>query len=145
MNKIYERFGQFLIIVGVAGFIAASILSFTAYAGFDKGALPAAAFFFVVIGLVFCFPTLLQEADGGVSTMRVIVLTVVMVFAIIHVKIGWTAGSFTDFKIDNTWIYILGLAFGSKAFQKFAEEGGGKGKKKEGAEAGGGDGGGATP
>ena len=54
--------------------------------------------------------------------MRVIVFAVVMVFVFIYVKLGWTAGTFEEFTIDSTWIYILGIAFGSKAIQKFAEE-----------------------
>ena len=54
--------------------------------------------------------------------MRIIVFVVVMVFAIVHLRIGWTAGTFKDFQIDQTWVYILGLAFGSKAFQRFTEK-----------------------
>ena len=54
--------------------------------------------------------------------MRVVVLIVVLVFAVVYIKLGWIAGSFEQFTIDTSWIYILGLAFGSKAFQKFAEE-----------------------
>jgi hypothetical protein len=38
------------------------------------------------------------------------------------VKLGWNAGTFEEFTIDSTWVYILGVAFGSKAVQKFAEE-----------------------
>lgn len=38
-----------------------------------------------------------------------------------RIKNGWNAGSFEEFTIDQTWVYILGLAFGSKAIQKFGE------------------------
>lgn len=117
-----EKFGRSLVVLGTIGFAAASILSFTEYSRLDEGALPASSFAFIIIGMAFAFPSLLQESKGEVSTMRVIVFTVVMVFAIIYVKIGWTAGSFSEFKIDSTWVYILGLAFGSKVFQKFGEE-----------------------
>jgi hypothetical protein len=75
-----------------------------------------------MIGMCFYFPSLLEESKGEVSTMRVVVFAVVMVFVFIYVKIGWNAGLFEEFKIDSTWVYILGLAFGSKAIQKFAEE-----------------------
>ena len=61
------------------------------------------------------------ENKGEISTMRIIVLIVVLVFAVVYIKLGWVAGSFEEFFIDTSWIYILGLAFGSKAFQKFAE------------------------
>jgi hypothetical protein len=127
MTTLAEKFGRGLILLGAIGFGTAAILSFTDYSGFDEGALPAASFFLILIGMVFHFPTLLQEADGGISTMRVVVFAVVMVFSVIHLKIGWNAGTFKDFNIDQTWIYILGLAFGSKVFQKFGEEDGAKG------------------
>jgi hypothetical protein len=122
MTTLAEKFGRALILMGALGFMTAAALSFTDYSGLDEGALPAASFFLILIGMVFHFPTLLQEAKGEMSTMRVIVFAVVMVFCIVHLKIGWTAGSFKDFEIDNTWVYILGLAFGSKVFQKFSEE-----------------------
>ena len=114
--------GRWLIILGIAGFITAVIFSLTKYSGVDRGAIPAVSFLFVMIGMCFYFPTLLQEDKGEVSTMRVAVLAVVMVFTFIYVKLGWNAGTFENFSIDSTWIYILGLAFGSKVFQKFAEE-----------------------
>lgn len=114
--------GKYLITAGVAGLILAAILSFTIYSGVDKGAIPAVSFLFVMIGMCFYFPSLLEESKGEVSTMRVVVFAVVMVFVFIYVKIGWNAGLFEEFKIDSTWVYILGLAFGSKAIQKFAEE-----------------------
>lgn len=121
MKNLIENFGRVLIAVGAIGFIVSGILSYTDYSGLDEGAMPAASFFLILVGMTFIFPTLLQEANGGVSTMRVVVFAVVMVFSIIHLKIGWNAGSFKDFEIDNTWVYILGLAFGSKVFQKFGE------------------------
>ncbi len=123
MITLAEKFGRTLIAIGAIGFLASAILSFTEYSGLDQGALPAASFFLILIGMVFHFPTLLQEAKGEISTMRVIVFAVVMVFSVVHLKIGWNAGTFKDFQIDNTWVYILGLAFGSKVFQKFNEDG----------------------
>ena len=114
--------GRWLITLGIIGFVVAVIFSLTKYSGVDRGAIPAVSFLFVMVGMCFYFPTLLQESKGEISTMRVVVFAVVMVFCFIYVKLGWNAGSFEDFKIDSTWIYILGLAFGSKVFQKFAEE-----------------------
>lgn len=122
MTSLAKKFGRSLILLGAIGFMVAALLSFTDYSGLDEGALPAASFFLILIGMVFHFPTLLQEAKGEISTMRVIVFAVVMVFCVIHLKIGWNAGTFKDFNIDQTWIYILGLAFGSKVFQKFGED-----------------------
>ena len=114
--------GRYLIIIGVVGLVAAAIISFTIYSGIEGGAVPAISFLFIMTGMCFYFPSLLEEAKGEISTMRVIVFAVVMVFVFIYVKLGWTAGTFEEFTIDSTWIYILGIAFGSKAIQKFAEE-----------------------
>ncbi len=114
--------GKLLVIIGIAGFIVSVILSFTPLAGLDTGALPAGSFLIVMIGLAFAFPSMLEESPGAISTMRIIVFAVVMVFCVIYLKIAWSVGSLGGFTIDKTWIYILGLAFGSKVFQKFGEE-----------------------
>jgi hypothetical protein len=114
-------FGRFLIGCGIGGFFIAVIFSFTIFSGTDRGAVAAISFFFVMIGMCFYFPSMLQQGAGQESTMRVIVFAVVIVFCLIHLKLAWNAGSFEQFSIDKTWIYILGLAFGSKAIQKFAE------------------------
>lgn len=122
INFTTEQFGKWLILAGFVGFTAAIVLSFTAYSGLDQGALPSISFLVIMLGMAFHFPTMLQESGGEVSTMRIIVFGLVMVFCVIYLKISWTVGNFEDFKIDETWIYILGLAFGSKVFQKFGEE-----------------------
>lgn len=111
-----------MIAVGIIGLVAAAIVSYTVYSGLDRGALPAVSFLVLMIGIAFYFPTLLEEAKGEISTMRVVVFTIVMVFAVLYIKMGWNAGTFESFSIDKSWIYILGLAFGSKAFQKFGEK-----------------------
>jgi hypothetical protein len=54
--------------------------------------------------------------------MRFVVLAIVLVFSAITIKIGWQTSSFEDFKINTTWVYILGLAFGAKVAQTFNEE-----------------------
>ena len=120
-KKMTKYFGAFLILLSIAGFTTTAILSITDLEKVTNGTIPAISFLVLVIGLVFYFPSLLEERSGEVSTMRIIVLIVVLVFALVYIKLGWVAGSFTEFVIDTSWIYILGLAFGSKAFQRFAE------------------------
>lgn len=115
------KFGLVLIVLGTIGFLAAVIISFTAYSGMDQGALPATSFLSILIGMAFAFPSLLQDTTGGLSTMRIIVFAVVLLFCTIYLKIGWSIGKMEQFTIDQKWIYILGLAFGSKAFQRFTE------------------------
>ncbi len=122
-NFKLTNFGVVLIVAGTIGFLAAVIISFTAYSGMDQGALPAASFLSILIGIAFAFPSMLQDsATGGVSTMRIIVFAVVLLFCTIYIKIGWSVSKFEEFTIDQRWIYILGLAFGSKAFQRYGEK-----------------------
>jgi hypothetical protein len=116
-----QRFGKWLIMLGIFGFLAAVILSFTPIADLDNGAIPAGAFLCIMLGMAFHFPTMLEESKGEISTMRILVFAIVMVFCVIYLKIGWSLNNFENFSIDKTWVYILGLAFGSKVFQKFSE------------------------
>ena len=92
------------------------------------------SFVFLLLGSAFVLPGLLREKsndDQSYSTMRFVVLAIVLVFSAITIKIGWQTSSFEDFKIDSTWVYILGLAFGSKVAQTFNEEGDLKGKEED--------------
>jgi hypothetical protein len=102
-----SNFGVILIIAGTLGFLYAVIMSFTVS---------------ILLGFAFANPSMLQDTQGGLSTMRIIVFAVVLLFCTIYLKIGWSISKFEQFTIDKTWIYILGLAFGSKVFQKFGEE-----------------------
>jgi len=117
-----NKIGKLLVVIGIAGILISVVLSFTPLSGLDTGALPAGSFLIIMIGLAFAFPSMLEESPGAISTMRIIVFAVVMVFCVIYLKIAWSVGSLGGFTIDKTWIYILGLAFGSKVFQKFGEE-----------------------
>ena len=45
-----------------------------------------------------------------------------LLFCTIYLKIGWTITKLETLTIDQRWVYILGLAFGSKAFQRFSEQ-----------------------
>jgi hypothetical protein len=121
MNEL-KTFGKTLIIAGTLGFLAAVVLSFTALSGLDQGALPAASFLSIMLGIAFAYPSLLQDTQGGLSTMRIVVFAVVLLFCTIYLKIGWTITKLETLTIDQRWIYILGLAFGSKAFQRFGEK-----------------------
>ena len=135
-NFKLTSFGVGLIVFGTVGFLAAVIISFTPLSGLDQGALPAASFLAMMMGTAFAFPSMLQDpSSGGVSTMRIVVFAVVMLFCTIYLKIGWTITKLETLTIDQRWIYILGLAFGSKAFQRYSEttdaDGGGGTKSKE--------------
>ena len=116
-----QKFGFYLVVAGLIGMLASAIIGFTALRDLDSGAMPACSFLCIMIGFAFCFPTLLEEEKGQLSTMRIIVFAVVMVFCTIYIKLAWSTATFQTLKIDQSWIYILGLAFGSKVFQKFGE------------------------
>jgi len=114
-------FGMILILLGITGFTVTAWLSATDLEKVMNGTIPAVSFLVLMVGITFYFPSLLEERAKEISTMRVVVLIVVLVFATVYIKLGWVAGSYSEFVIDSSWIYILGLAFGSKAFQRFAE------------------------
>jgi hypothetical protein len=123
MKKLdLESFGKLLILLGIVGFIAAVIIYYTPLAGMDRGALPAVSFLILLIGFSFSFPTLLMDEKGGLSTMRIVVFAVVLVFCTIYIKLGFIMDSFEQFTIDKEWVFILGLAFGAKAIQKYTEQ-----------------------
>ena len=135
-----ERTGQILVIAGIVGFVAAIVISLIpkAITYFDgiasDGTIASASFIFILLGSAFAFPGMLREKstdDQSYSTMRFVVLAVVLVFSAITIKIGWQTSTFEDFKIDSTWVYILGLAFGGKVAQTFNEEGDLKGQEED--------------
>jgi hypothetical protein len=125
-----ERTGRYLILASIAGFVAAIVLScIPASLTFNNGiasdgTIASVSVIFLLMGSAFSMPGLLRENSNpdSFSTMRFIVLAVILVFAAITVKIGWQTSSFEDFKINSTWVYILGLAFGAKVAQTFTED-----------------------
>ncbi len=80
------------------------------------------AYLFTMIGLLLLFPGLLatgtvtKDGTTEVSAMRFAVLMVVMLFVVITFKAGWSVG-LAELKIDSTWAWILGIAFGGKVAQ----------------------------
>jgi|GEM_PF-2049815 len=121
--SVTQRAGSWLICLGVLGFVVAVIMNLPcAPLKCANGALPAVSLFFILLGMVFHFPELLQDESKGFSTMRVVVFMVISVFIIIAMKLGWQVTTFAEWKVEQTWVYILGLAFGSKVFQTFSEK-----------------------
>lgn len=91
------------------------------------GGIIASALFTVICGMIIRYPTLLQTKTGtadseSVSTMRAAVLLVVSVFAILTVKAGWGSFGLDALKIDQSWAWVLGAAFGGKALQSFSSK-----------------------
>ena len=117
-----KRLGGMLAAGAVIALVTATVLGRGA-----SGAIVAACVFAVIVGLVLCYPTLLQDGtvtDAGapaVSTMRAAVLLVVSVFALLTLKAGWSASAIAALKLDPSWAWVLAAALGGKAFQSFAE------------------------
>src|ERR1044071_8149877 len=97
-ERTQKKIGVAMISTGLLGFLITVIAS-----GFDgthfpdNGGVPAVSIFFVMIGMAFYFPDLLQGPCGGMSTMRMIVFMVIVVFVVLTIKIGWTTHSFDEF------------------------------------------------
>lgn len=138
--KLYKQIGKWLLRLGAGGLVLTVAVDLFGSAWWchqpincrlDAGALPAISFLFLMLSIAFLFPDMLEDSSKMLSTMRVIVYMVVCVFVFIAIKLGWGASNFDDFHIDRTWVYILGLAFGSKVFQSFSEGMDGEGKGKD--------------
>lgn len=117
----YQSFGKTLLILGVVGFAFAILMSYSKWPDADNGAIPAASFLFIILGICFASPDVLEDETGGLSTMRIVVLITILVFGVVTLKLAWNLKTFDEWRIDSTWVYILGLAFGGKAFQKYSE------------------------
>src|SRR6185436_20718165 len=125
MQDNYKKFGFTLVWIGIIGFISAIIVGYKLNADV-RSALPALSFLVTMFGISFCFPSLLEESKGQLSTMRIVVFAVTMVFCVIYIRLAWNLSAFEKLTIDQKWVYILGLAFGGKVIQKFGEEETGK-------------------
>lgn len=88
---------------------------------FSPGAVAAAAFFLIMLGMAFVFPSMLRDENKALSTMRVLVFMVISVFVILSIKTGWDVREMRDLVVDDNWLYIIGLCLGGKVAQKFSE------------------------
>jgi hypothetical protein len=117
-----RRLGEALLALGTTALVSAAFV-----ARGSGGGVAAAALFTVIIGVAVRYPTLLQDGSTSpsgapnVSSMRVAVLIIVSVFGVLTLKAGWSATSIEALKINDTWVYLLGVALGAKALQSIAE------------------------
>jgi len=115
-----QRLGLFLIGLGAAGLVGAGVMALTK-GSTEGGGLAAGGLFLVILGLVFYFPTMLEDDTHATSTMRVAVLMVVSLFVVLTAKAGWGASGLDQLKLQQEWVWVLAAALGGKAFQSFAE------------------------
>jgi hypothetical protein len=128
-EKTTVMLGNILVAGGMIAMLVATIANRDTSSGVVAAAMIAA-----MIGLVFRFPTLLQDGTvtednkPAVSTMRVVVLIVVATFVLLTVRAGWSAKGLDMLKIDQSWAWVLGVVLGGKAVQSFGEGQGSAGK-----------------
>jgi hypothetical protein len=119
--SVFQIIGFIMIGIGILtlfGFLIFAIFSNIYKVDGDSMAI---MFFIIMTGIAFAFPTLLQDHNEGLSTMRIVVFMVVNVICILLLKIGWGKENFTDIGIDQYWVGIIAFVFGAKATQSFFE------------------------
>ena len=120
--KREEIVGAVMLGFGIVFFLVAGFKA-TLPAGVDPGDLAAVGLFFIMMGMVFYFPSLLQDAAGNTSTMRVVVFMVTSVFVILTVKVGWNAKNLEELAITESWRWVLASLLGGKVLQSYVEKG----------------------
>ena len=125
-RELNQVIGAVMFAIGAIVFLVAGFMQV------QSGSVPAAAFLIILLSIGCYFPELFQDGSNAPSTLRICVLMVVSVFAVMTVKVGWVFTDFSQFFVHESWIYILGLAFGAKLTQSFAELISGKLGKKGG-------------
>ena len=118
-----QKIGIILLILGILLLIVCGFSTLgeektaTAFSG-----LAATGFFNIMLGISLIYPEMLAGNSGAASTMRMSIFMIVSVFVVLVVKIGWGTADLSNFKLDQTWAYVLAIALGSKAIQYFAEK-----------------------
>lgn len=118
----FQIFGASLLVIGVADLLFVSIYSFASARDLVNGDMPAVGFLLIMLGICLLFPDMLRsDPKSSVSTMRVAIFMIVIVFVFLTVKIAWSCKNMNEFNVDTTWGYILLAALGSKAVQSLGE------------------------
>lgn len=122
-NKEIPFFVSGLILVaGVICFVFAVYFNYQIQANTDGSGCAALGFLLILLALICFRPDLLRGPNNyDFSTMRLAVLMIVLLFGMLTLKSGWNAKSLAELKLDESWIYLIGFAFGGKALQSFAE------------------------
>ncbi|AUP78600.1 hypothetical protein [Flavivirga eckloniae] len=119
--SLFQFIGFALIVIGVI-YILFKIFSASADAtSAISGERIAIAFFIVMLGVSFAFPSLLQDQNKGLSTMRIVVFMITNVICLLLLKIGWNVTSLTELGVDQYWVGIIAFVFGAKATQAYFE------------------------
>lgn len=118
---ISQIFGAIILFSGILVMSIPLLIDAFTKVSIDRSAIAAIGFLKIMLGLALFYPEMLEGPRQAISSMRVTVYMIISVFVFLTVKIGWTVGSFADFKLDETWAYILAIALGGKAIQSLGE------------------------
>ncbi|HAJ80585.1 MAG TPA: hypothetical protein DCO75_12540 [Fibrobacteres bacterium] len=121
IGHVLQHVGFVLLLIGI-GCIFIDMASSAIYSvNCFSGEYMAADFFIIMLGIALAFPSLLEDNNNGLSTMRIAVFMMVNVICLLLIKIGWSAKSLVDIKLDQYWMGIIAFIFGAKATQSFFE------------------------
>lgn len=126
-ENIQKLLSIVLFVTGFVGLIYTVVWPTT-----NDGSVPAISTVLLLLGIALYLPDLLMENNGAqpqqdngaqppASTMRFAVLAVIIVFCLLTIKHGWNAPSLADLSLSESWSWILGVAFGGKALQRWGE------------------------
>lgn len=111
---IFQLFGLILLILGVLAIVTFAFID-------NCSAGVAISFVIIMLGYSLAFPSLLQDQNQGLSTMRIVVFMMANVICLLMIKYGWNLTNFHEIKIDEYWMGIIAFIFGAKATQAYFE------------------------
>lgn len=85
------------------------------------GEFIALNFFIIMLGISLIFPSLLQDRNQGLSTMRITVFMMTNVICLLLLKLGWNAPNLKSIGLDEYWMGMIAFIFGAKAAQTYFE------------------------
>jgi len=95
------------------------------------GEFIALNFFIIMLGISLIFPSLLQDRNQGLSTMRFTVFMMTNVICLLLLKLGWNAPSLNSVGLDEYWMGMIAFIFGAKAAQTYFERKNGEMKEEK--------------
>jgi hypothetical protein len=99
------------------------------------GEFVALNFFIIMLGISLIFPSLLQDHNQGLSTMRFTVFMMTNIICLLLLKLGWNAPSLNSVGLDEYWMGMIAFIFGAKAAQTYFERKNGEVKEEKVKEA----------
>ncbi|GGB23486.1 hypothetical protein [Puia dinghuensis] len=88
----------------------------------NEATVMALSVLLITISWPLIFPSMLRSSSKGeVSSTRAAVFMIVAAFIALAVRTGWTDAGMQGLVLNAGWISVLGIAFGAKTLQYWAE------------------------